>query len=94
VRKGCKELIPLPVASIAKPTVLARGFDIMAAFAERLPVALVPEQITVSSMRRDVINDRGGNRPAVSAALGAQWMLAQEQRSRTAPSGIITTTCR
>ena len=83
VRKGYKELTGLPVTSIAKPAVLARGFDIVAAFAHRLPVALIPEQIAVYPVRNDVVHNLRGNRLAVSATLGAQWVSAQEQRLRT-----------
>ena len=88
-RRGRKDFTPLPGSSLfdrpPEAAVLAGGFGIVAALAQCLPVALVPEERPVLFVRFDVIDDRGGDRPAMVLALGTQRMLAQVQGARTAP---------
>jgi hypothetical protein len=51
-----------------------------------LPVAVVPEQLLVASMRNDVIDDRRDAEFAFALALDTQWMLLEERGSLTTPA--------
>ena len=97
-RRGCKDFTPLPGSSLfdrpPEAAVLASGFCIVAALAQRLPVALVPEECPVTFVRLDVIDDRGGDRPAMALAFGAQRMPAKVQGTCLAPSGVVPARCR
>jgi hypothetical protein len=50
----------------------------MVPFAERLPVAPVPEQRRITAMRDDMIDDGGGREYALRLAHAAERMLGQE----------------
>ena len=60
-RRGRKDFPPLPACVLfdrpPEAAVLAGGFGIVAALAQRLPVALVPEERPVPFVRFDVIDD-------------------------------------
>ena len=78
-RRGRKDFTPLPVANFEwspKAAVLAGGFGIMTRFAECLPVAPVPEQLLVSPMRNDMIDDLCGSDSTFAFARRAQRVLA------------------
>lgn len=59
--------------------------------AERLPVVLVPEQRLVSTMRADVVDDRGGGDQAFPFAHDAERMLTQEAEPGAFPLAVVTT---
>ena len=65
----------------------------MARFAQRLPVAPIPEQLRIASVRNNVIDNGRGFQPAVLSAYHAQRILPQIQFSRGAPFGIVPTCC-
>jgi len=46
----------------------------MASLAERLPVALIPEQLLIAPVRNDVVYHCGRSEPALSLAHDAQGM--------------------
>ena len=71
----------------------AAGLLIMAHFAQRLPVVLIPEQLRIAAMRNDVIDDGCGFQPTVLSAFHTQRILPQVQLSRGAPFGIISSRC-
>jgi hypothetical protein len=50
----------------------------MAAFAERLPVCLVPEQCGITLVRNDMINNRGGDKTPLLEALDTERIVRQE----------------
>ena len=66
----------------------------MASLAERLPVALIPEQPLISPVRNDVIHHRCGHDLALRMTEGAQRMLLQEKNVDLSPAGIISTGIR
>lgn len=70
--------IPLPpaVAERPQPVLLARLL-IVTLFAKRLPVALVPEERHVATVRGDVVNDSSLSKLSVSLALFAEWMRVE-----------------
>ena len=59
--------------------------------AEWLPVVLVPEQRLVSTVRADVVDDRGGGDLAFPLTHDAERMLTQEAEPGSFPSAIVTT---
>jgi len=54
---------------------------VMAVFAKRLPVALIPEKNGISSMRDDVIDNGCRRQLPVFSALDAKRIFSQKQRS-------------
>ena len=61
--------------------------------AQRLPVAGVPEQVIVSLMGSNVIDDGRIDHPALLLALDAERMREQECFPRLRPSAVIATAC-
>ena len=71
--------------------ILVAGLHIVMMFAERLPVARVPEELRVATVRTDVIHDRRLDVPAFALARCAQRVREQEQLRESSPTGIVTT---
>lgn len=67
------------------------GFPVVALFAQRLPVILVPEQYLVSSVRLDMIHNGCRGQFSGPFALRAKRMLCQEPLSRLLPLTTIAT---
>jgi hypothetical protein len=67
------------------------GFPVVTPFAKRLPVALVPEQYLVSSMRLDMIHNRCRRQFSCPLTLCAKRILYQESLSRLLPLAAIAT---
>ena len=63
---------------ILRVAVFCPGLPVMAVFAERLPVGLVPEQLLISTVRNDVVDDRRLDVPSFLGALGAERVRPQE----------------
>jgi len=63
----------------------------MAVLAQGLPVTLIPEEILVSPVREDMVNNSCGLELAVSLTLDAQGILPQVSFPGCPPSGVITT---
>jgi len=63
----------------------------MALLAQGLPVTLIPEEILVSPVRKDMVNNCGRRELAFSLALDAQGIPFQVSFSGRPPSGVITT---
>ena len=89
--------MPLPIKiyfldiPICRCTVLSARFFVVARLAQRLPVALVPKQIFITSVRYDVVNDRCLGISSLLQALGAQRMLSQELSAYLLPPAAIAT---
>lgn len=66
------------------------GFVIVAGLAQRLPVALVPEEFRIATMRDDVVNDRRGNISSVPLTLSAQRMPMKVSLRRLLPSPVVS----
>ena len=66
------------------------GFPVVALFAQRLPVALVPEQLPVAPVRYDVIYNLRLGKPAFALALLAKRIGFQVSLACFAPVMIIT----
>ena len=60
--------------AVGGPAVLETGFPVVAGFAQRLPVTLVPEQFRVTSVGLYVVDHRCGYVPSISLAFNAQRM--------------------
>ena len=64
---------------------------LVASLAKGLPVAFIPEQLSVATMRDDMIDHRRrGDCPALHA-LVAQRISLQKRRAGFAPAGIVAT---
>lgn len=63
---------------------------VMTSLAECLPVRHVPEELFVSSVRNDVVNNRCSDQPSVLVAPRAQRMLVKEHKPCFTPPIIIT----
>jgi hypothetical protein len=55
----------------------AACLPVMATFAQRLPIAVIPEEILIPTMRQNVVNNCGGRQSSVALALQAQGVSAQ-----------------
>ena len=66
---------------------------VMAVLAQRLPIAFIPEQLLIPSMRDDVIHNRRRGDDAYLQALGAEWISPQVSVSGAAPFAVISALC-
>lgn len=64
---------------------------IVARLAEGLPVGLIPEEILVTSVRNDVVDDAGCSRSSLPGAVGAQRVVTEVLLSRLLPSVVVAT---
>ena len=74
-----------------KATIFGGGLDVVALFAQCLPIALIPKQLFVSTMRSDVVHNCCHYNLTARMVLDAQWMLCEVRFARLAPTCIITT---
>ena len=65
----------------------------MATLAKRLPVAFIPKEPHVASVRNNVIYHCRWAEPPLPQALRAQRVLAQKTSPRGAPATAITALC-
>lgn len=73
-------------ALVSKSAIVASGLAVVVRCAEGLPVALVPEQVLVPSVRLLVVNHVSGYQPArLSLAVNAERMIDQPGCSRFLP---------
>lgn len=63
---------------------------VMAWCAEGLPVAFIPEQALVTTVRADMVDHGSGDVETLSFANSADWISAQEDFSADFPSAGIT----
>jgi hypothetical protein len=61
----------------------------MGSLAERLVILRVPEEVVVTTMRDDVVNDGGFDYHVLLEALLAQWVLCQVHGPVLAPACIV-----
>lgn len=66
---------------------------VMAVLAQRLPIAFIPEQLLISSMRDNVIHNRCRGEDTRLQALGAEWISPQITITSAAPFAIIAALC-
>ena len=80
---------PFPIPESA---IFFGGLDRVTAVAERLPVALVPEESRVATMRLNVIHTLGFNKPALSFTVTTEdvFRAIQKGESSFPPSSIIS----
>jgi hypothetical protein len=78
-----------PGPSRGAPAAFVRGLRIMTRLAGRRPVAPVPEQPLVATVRHDMVHDRRRRHAASGLAGRAQRMLRQEGGSGPPPAGAV-----
>ena len=64
---------------------------VMAAFTQRLPIGLIPEEIVVASMRRFVIDHGRRLDLVLCQAKHAKRIALQEMQTRFSPASIVRT---
>lgn len=64
---------------------------IMAALAKGLPVLFVPEQLRITTMRFNVVDNRRRNEASLCFTANAPWMTFQEELSCLLPLSAVTT---
>ena len=74
---------------IFRPAILVARLEIVVLFAQALPVALIPEQLLVSTMRNDVVNHSGLHIPSFLHALDAQGMRVEILLSCLLPCAVV-----
>nr|DAY97717.1 MAG TPA: hypothetical protein [Caudoviricetes sp.] len=70
--------------------VLGHGLCVVARLAQRLPVFLVPEQLLVTSMGNDVVNNSGWHNLSLLLAADTQWMGSKKCLSGSLPSSVVS----
>ena len=63
----------------------------MTRLAKRLPVALIPEQLLVTTMRYNMVNDGGLCYPSLLLTLHTQWVAVQESNTCLLPTTVVPT---
>jgi hypothetical protein len=76
------------------PAALARGLRIVAGLAGGSPVALVPEQPLVATVRHDMVDHGRRHHAPLGLAGGTQWVLREERRPCAAPARTVASACR
>jgi len=66
--------------------VFGHGFMVMTGFTKRLPVALIPEQFLISSVRNDMVHHRCLPVAIPLQAPYAKWIKLQEAKPSFVPS--------
>ena len=70
-------------------SVLGHGLGIMAGLTQRLPVFLVPEQLLVTSMGNDVVNNRGWHNFTLLLATNTQRVGSKERFPGSLPPSVV-----
>jgi len=71
------------------PPAVLNGLFVMATFAERLPVRLIPEEFGITFVRDNVVHNGCGSQYSQDVALGAEWTLSEKFPPCFAPSGTV-----
>lgn len=76
------------------PAVFQTGLLVVVGFAQRLPVAPVPEQLLVSTVWDDVVNNRCSHVSSLCHALNTQWVRHEKLLAGLLPGAAISATGR
>ena len=66
---------------------------IMAVLAKGLPVVMIPEQVFIPPVWKDMIHNSRGSCPPISLTFQAQGMPSQISFPGSSPSGVIAAAC-
>ena len=87
-------ILPIRLVMIHRCLILTSRFHAVVTVPQGLPVALVPEQLRITTVRDDMVNVRCLHIPAFLHALHTQRMCLQKDFSGFPPCiAISTTTC-
>ena len=90
MRAGSQRFYPpspsLKIIAINWSMVFSHGFTVMTGFAKRLPVALIPEQFLISSVRNDMVHHRCLPVAIPLQAPYAKWIKLQETKPGFVPT--------
>ena len=76
------------------PAVFQTGLLVVVGFAQRLPVAPGPEQLLVSTVWDDVVNNRCSHVSSLCHALNTQWVRHEKLLAGLLPGAAISATGR
>ena len=76
---------------ILRVTVLTSGFPVVAGLAKSLPVAFIPHQMRITTMRNDMVDHGRCREPPPCHTLHAQRMLPQVRLAEPLPPAAIAT---
>lgn len=96
-RESLRPFAPLRgglLETVSWSAVFQTGLFIVVRFTQRLPVATIPEQIPVSTVRYDVVNDRCFHVPSLRQALNTQRMGSEELLAGLLPCTTVPTAGR
>lgn len=74
---------------MTKPSVFTGSLSAVTFMAQRLPVALIPEQLLVSLVRNDVVNISCRLQDSTLLTLNAERMIHEEEKASLSPLGCI-----
>ena len=84
----------ISASAASAPAALARRLGVMAALARRSPVALVPEQLQITSVGHHVVDHRRRLEAVLSPAGDAQRVACQVCSPRPPPAGAVASARR
>ena len=76
---------------ILRVTVLTSGFPVVAGLAKSLPVAFIPHQMRITTMRNDMVDHGRCREPSMCFAPHTQRMLPQVRLAEPLPLAAVTT---
>ena len=76
---------------ILRVTVLTSGFPVVAGLAKSLPIAFIPHQMRITTMRDDMVDHGRCREPSPCHTLHAQRMLPQVRLAEPLPLAAVTT---
>ena len=76
---------------ILRVTVLTSGFLVVAGLAKSLPVAFIPHQMRITTMRNDMVNHGRCREPSMCFAPHTQRMLPQVRLAEPLPLAAVAT---
>ena len=76
---------------ILRVTVLTSGFPVVAGLAKSLPVAFIPHQMRITTMRNDMVDHGRCREPSMCFAPHTQRMLPQVRLAEPLPLAAVAT---
>ena len=76
---------------ILRVTVLTSGFPVVAGLAKSLPIAFIPHQMRITTVRNDMVDHGRCREPSMCFATHTQRMLPQVRLAEPLPLAAVTT---
>ena len=79
--------------TVFRSVVLVSGFPVMAGLAKSLPVAFVPHQMRITTVRNDMVDHGRCREPSLCLATHTQGMPAEVRLAESLPPAAVSTLC-